>query len=106
MVNFEDTLAPFVDTFLFVVNYPFIWMVCYSQAYFFYSDFGGDQIFLICKDKAYGVYKTVFSSGAENTGSPLYWSENIEQNEEEQDADYKYGGNPWDDVDDNDMSYN
>ena len=29
-VNFEEVLAPFVDTFLYVVNYPFLWMVCYS----------------------------------------------------------------------------
>ena len=92
-VSFEETLGPFVDTALFVINYPFIWGVCYSQAYFFYNDFGGDQIFLICKEKSYGVYNTIFSSaGGANTGSGIYGSDYLEDNESEQDADYDYGG--------------
>ena len=55
-VNFEDALSPWFETFFFIVNYPFLWLTCYTQAYFFYSDFGGDQIFLICKEKTYDTY--------------------------------------------------
>ena len=52
------------------------------------------------------MYNTIFSSSGGKNTDPMYWENGLEENGNEQDADYDYGGNPWDDVDDNDMSTN
>ena len=102
--SFESSLEPWVDSLLFVMNYPFLWVICYTQAYFFYTDYGGDQIFLICKEKTYDTYQTVWKTPAGQEDDYDYWGEwgYTEEEEEEFVYDPQY-----DEVDDdNDMSLN
>ena len=51
---------PWVETINYGLNYPFLWITCYTQAYFFYVDYGGDQVFLVCKEKVYETYQTIW----------------------------------------------
>ena len=85
---------------MFVVNFPFIWLTCYTQAYFFYSDFGGDQIFTICKQKAFDTYNTVWKAPVGQEASD-YWNDYTWDDEPEDKYDYD---DQYDDVDDNEMN--
>ena len=104
-VNFEESLLPWFESFGFIVNYPFLWLICYTQAYFFYQDFGGDQIFNICKQKFYDTYQTVWKSpDPVGEGVSDYWND-MTWDDEPEEKKYDYD-DQYDNVDDNDMNLN
>ena len=72
LVESQEALHPWIGTTMFIFNFIPLWITCDYQAYYFYSEFGGDAIFERCMQTIFDNYKTVFKTEIENAKVQLF----------------------------------
>ena len=63
----QEALHPWIGTTMLIINFVPLWITCDYQAYYFYSEFGGDVIFDRCMKTIFDNYKTIFKTESENS---------------------------------------
>ena len=66
IIQAEESLAPWVDTVLFVLNFPLLWSICWVQANLIYQAYGTETIMTLCQEKSYDSYQTIWKAPPED----------------------------------------